>query len=193
MRTFAVLVVSVLLFGGFGPAAPIPKDTDVGKECLVNGGFEDGPEVEKYLPLDAGDKRLTGWVVTRGQIDYIEAGQWQHDDGKRSLDLHGSPGIGGVKQAFKTKKGGTYKVTFLLAVNPGSDPIRKSVWAEAAGAKKKFTFDGTGATHEKMGWKTQEWEFVATGDETTLEIFSAETVDPFGGPALDAVSVKRTK
>lgn len=191
MRTVPVLVLAVL-FGVALSAAPIPKDADIGKECLVNGGFEDGPEVESYVSLDADDKRMKGWTVTRGQIDYIGT-HWEHGEGKRSLDLHGSPGIGGVKQTFKTTKGGIYKVTFLLAVNPGPPTAGKNVWVEAAGKKQKFAFDGTETTQEKMGWKKQEWEFVATGDETTLEIYSAETENPFGGPALDGVSVKRTK
>ena len=193
MRTSALLLLSLLAAGLTGSAAPIPKDADIGKECLVNGGFEDGPDVEIYVALDAGDTRIKGWTVTRGQIDYIGGDHWQHEDGKRSLDLHGSPGYGGVKQSFKTTKGGTYKVTFLLAVNPGSNPLKKSVWVEAAGEKQKFSADATGATHQKMYWKTQEWQFVATGEETTLEIRTAETTDEFAGPALDAVSVKRTK
>lgn len=191
MRTVIALLVPVLL-GVSLSAAPVPKDTDVGKECLVNGGFEDGPEVQAYVSLDVDDKRVKGWTVTRGQIDYIGT-HWQHGEGKRSLDLHGSPGLGGVKQTFKTRKGGTYKLTFLLAVTPQANPIEKGVVAEAAGVKKKFTADGTGATSENMGWRKMEWEFVASGDETTLEIRTAEDSDPFAGPALDGVSVKRVR
>ena len=37
---------------------------------IVNGSFEEGPEVERYLSLDQGSDAIKGWVVTRGQIDY---------------------------------------------------------------------------------------------------------------------------
>src|SRR5687767_9916680 len=82
---------------------------------LVNGSFEDGPEdIGEYKSLDKGATDLKGWKVTRGQIDLIGT-FWTSADGKRSLDLHGSPGYGGVEQTFKTKKGTRYKVELQLA------------------------------------------------------------------------------
>ena len=41
-----------------------------------------------------------------------------------------------------------------------------------------------------MGWEKMTWDFTADADETELEIYTAESTDEFGGPALDCVSVK---
>lgn len=179
-----------LLLAASAASAPVPK---VFPELVVNGSFEDGPDVDKWLPVDKGSTKIKGWKVTRGQIDYISDTHWQAGEGKRSLDLHGSPGYGGVVQTIKTEKGKTYTVTFQMASTPGGDPSEKSLWVAAAGAKKKFAFDAKGKTNDKMGWEKMTWEFTADGDETDLEFYTAEDSDPNRGPALDDVSVKQKK
>src|SRR5262245_42740046 len=95
-------------------AAPKPKDKPV--NLIVNGSFEDGPEFELYKALDPDSTAIKGWVVTRGQIDLCQqtGEEWKAADGKRSLDLHGSPGFGGVKQTLPTKAGQKYRVTFRM-------------------------------------------------------------------------------
>jgi hypothetical protein len=124
--------------------------------------------------------------VTRGQIDLIGT-FWVSADGKRSLDLHGSPGYGGVEQTFKTKKGTKYKVELQLAATPGSG--ERGIWVEAAGDRKKFEADSKDSTREKLNWVKVVWEFTATGNETTLEIYTTEKGDNQQGPAIDDVSV----
>ena len=170
-------------------AAPAPKEA---KNLLVNGSFEEGPETDVYKALDEGNKEIKGWIVTRGQIDYIGT-HWKSAEGNRSLDLHGSPGIGGVKQSFKTTKGTKYKVTFSLAVNPNNTKNEKSVCVTAGDEKQTFKASSEGKTEKDMGWETKTWEFAAVGEETTLEIYSIETEDNFAGPALDNVSVVEKK
>jgi hypothetical protein len=59
----------------------------------------------------------------------------------------------------------------------------------AAGKQQEFTCDSTGRTTENMGWSTKTWEFEATAEETTLEIYTLEMKDPYAGPALDNVRV----
>lgn len=180
-----------LLLAANLPAAPVPK---ANPELVKNGSFEEGPELpDGWTPLDKDSTAIAGWTVTRGQIDLLSDKHWQAGEGKRSLDLHGSPGIGGVKQTLATKKGKAYTVTVQLASNPGGHPIEKSLWVGAAGKRKKFTFEATGKSLTDMGWEKVTWEFTATDDETELEIYSAEDADPFAGPALDNVSVKEKK
>src|SRR5262245_57562389 len=75
------------------------------ENLIVNGSFEDGPKFDgSFLPVDEDSVEIRGWVVTRGQIDLQQEteGQVKAAHGKRSLDLHGSPGFGGVEQAFVT-------------------------------------------------------------------------------------------
>ena len=189
MRTSALLSCLIWLLSV--GAAPVPDDIK-SVELIVNGGFEDGPEVEVYTSLDEKSDAMKGWIVTRGQIDYCGT-HWKAAEGKRSLDLHGSPGYGGVKQTIKTEKGATYRVTFQMAGNPnvGSKKMTLAVWANEQ--TKGFEFDCTDKSIEDMGWIKQTWDFKADADETVIEIATTMKADEFGGPALDDVSVKRLK
>jgi choice-of-anchor C domain-containing protein len=168
------------------------KGQDKEVNLLVNGSFEEGPDVRGYLPLDQGSEAIPGWTVTRGQIDYI-GNHWVSGDGNRSLDLHGSPGFGGVKQTFKTVEGKRYRVSFLLAGAPGSKSSVNIVCVRAAGKKEAFSFDNEGKSRTDMGWTKKTWEFVAVADETTLEIHTLDDEDDRGGPALDDVRVVEKK
>jgi len=171
-------------------AAPIPPAKPV--ELIVNGSFEEGPEAESHKALDVDSTEIKGWTVTRGQIDYLMT-FCKAADGNRSLDLNGSPGVGGVKQTFKTVKGDKYKVTLSLAVNPNTRVPKKKLAVSAAGQDTTFEFDGTGKTTADPGWTTVTWEFTANDKETTLEIYSLCKDDQFSGPMIDTVSVKAIK
>jgi choice-of-anchor C domain-containing protein len=189
MRTFALL--TSVAFLAVAMAAPIPTEV-ASPELIVNGGFEDGPEVEIYLPLDEKSDKLKGWTVTRGQIDYLGT-HWKHAEGKRSLDLHGSPGFGGVRQTIKTEKGKTYRLSFQMAGNPGVATKLMTLEVCANKASKKFDFDCTDKTTEDMGWTKKTWDFKADSDETVIEIATVMKTEEFAGPALDDVSVKLLK
>src|SRR5947209_10953366 len=101
----------------FAALALAVGDEKKSENLIVNGSFEMGPDAGEFKPLDKDSTDIKGWKVTRVQIDYIGT-YWQHAQGEHSLDLHGSPGIGGISQTFKTKKGQKYRVTFMLAGNP---------------------------------------------------------------------------
>lgn len=160
---------------------------------LVNGGFEEGPAFKVHKPLDAGNTEMKGWTVTRGQIDVVEEhdGTWKAADGTRSLDLHGSPGHGGVKQAFATRPGKKYRLTFRMSGNPGVGHAKVQLAVEAAGKVKEFEVDMAGRTDMDLKWEEKSWEFTATDKETVLELRTAmpATSNGFGGPALDGVRV----
>lgn len=193
----ARLLAGLVLLALALPASLAEDKKDVPKEgenLLVNGSFEEGPEIQEagFTPLDEGSTAIKGWKVTRAQVDYIGR-YWKAADGQRSLDLHGSPGLGGVSQAFKTKKGQKYRVTFSLAGNPDGGPAEKKLGVAAAGKKAEFTFDATGKTKEDMGWASKTWDFTATDDETTLELYTLTTENESCGPALDNVAVRAVK
>ena len=173
-------LVLVLPLGTAAPARPATN-------LLVNGSFEDGPDdIGQFKSLDKGSEEIKGWKVTRGQIDIVGT-FWVAAHGSRSVDLHGSPGYGGVEQTFKTKKGSKYKVELQLASTPGAG--ERGIWVAAAGDKKKFEVDSGKGTPEKMAWTKVTWEFAALGDETTLEIYTTEKGDDSRGPVIDDVSV----
>jgi choice-of-anchor C domain-containing protein len=188
-RPVIVLALVLALAAALGEpsrSAPAPKERP---NLLVNGSFEDGPEgLGNWQPRNPGDKAIKGWEVTRGQIDLV-GNHWPAADGKRSLDLHGSPGLGGIKQTFPTKPGARYNVTFWMAGNPEGTVPKKRMGVSAAGSSKEFEFDATGKTVKAMGWVKKSWQFTATEKETTLEFYTLMKEDESCGPALDTVSV----
>ena len=192
MRNSRVFLLALSL--GVALVASQVAGEETPKNLIVNGSFEDGPDVEGFVPLDKDSVAIKGWTVTRGQIDYIGT-HWKSADGKRSLDLHGSPGYGGIQQTFATTKGRKYKVSFALAVNPNTsaEEKEKKLGVAAAGKMERFSFDVTGKTVDDMGWATKTWEFTADADKTTLEFYSLESTDPSFGPALDNVVVVEVK
>jgi len=54
---------------------------------------------------------------------------------------------------------------------------------------QQFDFDTTGRSPEAMGRQETTWEFTATDTQTTLELYSLDMSNPYGGPTLDNVSV----
>jgi choice-of-anchor C domain-containing protein len=193
MRTVVVAGVVVLAVAAGAGLAPA-REKGEPPNLIVNGSFEEGPEFDgDYISLDEDSVDIRGWVVTRGQIDLVaeKDGKWKAAHGKRSLDLHGSPGFGGVKQPFVTKVGQKYRVTFSMSGHPGRGHEKVQMAVRAAGKKEVFECDMTGKTLEDMKWEKKTWEFTAVETITVLEFHTAmaPTVDAFGGPALDDVKV----
>jgi choice-of-anchor C domain-containing protein len=161
---------------------------------VVNGSFEDGPQMAaSFLPLDEDSVEIRGWVVVRGQIDLLQpAGEQQKAAaGKRSLDLHGSPGFGGVKQPLVTKVGQKYKVTFEMSGNPVSGLEMVHLTVRAAGQKGRFACSMVGKSPTDVKWELKTWEFTAADTITVLEFHTAMAPlsFAFGGPLLDDVKV----
>jgi choice-of-anchor C domain-containing protein len=161
---------------------------------IVNGSFEAGPAFDGgFLPADEHSVAVHGWVVTRGQIDLQQeaGGKLKAADGKRFLDLHGSPGLGGVKQPFVTRVGQKYRVTFSMSGNPGVGYEAVQLAVRAAGKEELFSCDMAGKTPDDLKWERKAWEFTAVDTITVLEIHTAmgPTANPFAGPLLDDVKV----
>ncbi len=146
-----------------------------------------------YVSLDAGSTAIEGWEVTRGGIDYMGS-IWNAANGNRSLDLNASPSappdnIGGIKQTVTTIPGALYSLTLSLATNPGITgltTIRASIgdkWAD-------FDSDPTQTSGNHLNWDSSPfWQFFASSNQTTVEFFTLQSSSPYGGPALDAVSL----
>jgi len=180
---FLTLVVSALATAALAAPAPVKKTN-----LLVNGSFEEGPPVGNWLSLNPGSTDIKGWEVTRGQIDLV-GNYWPAAQGNRSLDLHGSPGLGGVKQSFETRPGRTYVVSFSLAANPDGAEKKKTIGVSAAGMTGEFTADATNRTNKDVGWQKTTWKFTAAEKKTTIEFYTLMKSDESCGPLLDDVSV----
>jgi choice-of-anchor C domain-containing protein len=192
-----LMVVGIAVAGALQPLVPgsraEPAANDESRNLIVNGSFETGPEFEdNFLPIDEDSVAIRGWVVTRGQIDLLQqAGEQQKAaHGSRCLDLHGSPGWGGVEQPFVTKVGQRYKVAFRMSGNPGLGYLSVQLAVRAVGKKEVFECSMEGKSLDDLKWETKTWEFTAVDTITVLEFRTAMTTEnPFGGPLLDDVQV----
>ena len=143
------------------------------------------PDNPGYLPLNPGSTAINNWTVFRGGIDYYGTG-WVASHGHRSLDLNGTSGVGGVFQKFATTPGEKYQVRFDMAGHISG--LLQTMRVSAAGQSQDFTFQSS-TDPKHLGWQARDWEFTAKETQTTLEFYSLQTGYPFGGPALDNVSV----
>ncbi len=180
----------------------IPLSIETGRiDCtnlIQNGGFETYalPESEwdHFFGLDfdivpAGSTDLTSWSVFGETIDYI-ATYWPAGEGVRSLDLTGTPGDGGIRQAFVTVPGRTYQVSFLMSGNPVGGVMTQSMRVRVANVERHFIYDHTVNQNSlsDMQWVPRQFSFVATADLTELEFFSTPE-SGYVGPTLDGVRV----
>ena len=181
----ALALAAVLGMACFLVSAPAPMKK---ANLIVNGSFEEGPPVGNYLALNPGNTDVKGWVVTRAQVDLV-GNYWPAADGQNSIDLHGSPGFGGIQQTFATKPGRKYVVTFSLSANPDGAVAKKQMAVAAAGKLEEFTADMTGKTLKNMGWEKKTWRFTAVDKQTTLELYTLMKEDDACGPVIDDVRV----
>jgi choice-of-anchor C domain-containing protein len=155
---------------------------------FTNGSFEQGTDTgPAFIEVAAGSSAITGWTVTAGNVDYIGP-FWSAGEGNRSLDLVGCL-QGAISQTFDTVPGARYRVSFLMAGNPGTAPSLKTLRASADLTSHDFSFDVTGRNPTNMGWAPRAFDFVASGASTTLSFANTSSPAGCGGAALDAVSV----
>ncbi len=154
---------------------------------LTNGSFEAGREPGVSRALYAGSRDIDGWVVT-APVDYIGT-FWQASNGRRSVDLDGTPGPGAIAQTFKTTPGQTYLVGFDMAANTDGPPRIKRMLVSVAGVRHEFDFDMMGHSKAAMGWIHHEFTFVAESPASTLSFSSLSVRGNWNGAALDNVSV----
>lgn len=181
---FTLAGIAAVSVAVLGSAVPVKA-----ANLIQNGSFELGVDPGPFLPLNPGSTAIDNWVVTRAQIDYYTG--WEAADGVRSLDLNGTPGVGGIAQTFNTTVGLQYLVNFALAGH--NSGLLQTIGVTAAGQSTQFSFQSVPFVPDdplpKLGWVTKSWEFTAVDTQTTLEFFSLQSDYPFGGPALDDVSV----
>ena len=161
---------------------------------VQNGGFESSTPVPfgGFTTYGVG-QNFGNWTVGSGTIDLIN-GYWQAAGGTYSVDMDGyNPGS--IFQDLITNPGSQYSLSFAMAGNPGSDPIKTlNVFWNGAYAQT-FTFDITGHSTGAMGWQTMVLSnLVASGTQTRLEFRSGTTASGgcCQGPALDDVAITET-
>ena len=155
---------------------------------VVNGSFELG--IDPDVQIDAPNSTaITGWTVQSGNIDYVGAG-WMAGDGNRSLDMSGTT-VGTIRQVIAGLTAGqAYRLSFLMAGNPGLIPPFPSVKrlrASIGSASQEYSFNASGRSANNMGWTEKVLDFTADGSSMTL-LFTSLT-EGLGGAALDKVTI----
>ncbi len=165
-----------------------------GRNLVVNGSFEQGPAVGSFRTLRAGATDLPGWTVTKGTID-VTGSVVRAYDGKRAVDLAGTPGAGGIRQVLHTVPGQTYRLSFDMSGNPGRLPQCpdrvKTLTVKIGSIVKTFHFDTKNGTGDDPGWVRRVITFRTDSVQTPLEFLDPR--DPNGGqecgPMVDNVVV----
>jgi choice-of-anchor C domain-containing protein len=178
MRRF--LTIGVVALAMVAMVSPVQAN------LIVNGSFETGPAPGSFITLLNGSTVINGWTVGGDSIDYIGT-YWNAQDGSRSIDLAGN-GPGSISQSFATLSGQSYHVEFWMAGNPDGGDTLKAIAASGGSVNIQiFNFSTTGHSLGDMGWENKFFDFIATGDTTTLT-FASNMSGPYG-PAIDNVSV----
>ncbi len=176
---------SVLLVGVF--AAVAQSGLQDARNLLINGSFEEGPAPGNFMTMAAGSTRIPGWTVTRATIDYVES-EWPASEGKRSIDLDGSPGAGEIEQTFPAVPGRKYQLSFDLSGNSACAPVVKKLRVTAGNAIGEFTFDTTGKS-SGTGWINESLDFAARTSTEAVVFTSLDNSQSQCGPVIDNVSV----
>ena len=168
---------------------------------FTNGSFESAssgfglpPLNNYYSPAVGGTGTMSptsiaAWTITSGNVNWLDNGFWQAEDGKRSIDLSGSA-PGAIAQAFTTTAGDIYNVSFWMSGNPSGGPSLKTMSVSAAATTMNFTYDtsASGNTSLNMMYKQESLSFAAACDTTTSTLTFTSTTQTNFGPVLDNVS-----
>jgi choice-of-anchor C domain-containing protein len=127
------------------------------------------------------------WKVVSGSVDLTT--DWQHAQGRQSLDLNGSD-PGAVSHTVPTTLLTTYRVTYALAANPDAGQAIRTGNVKVNGQLlDSFSFDSTGKTVSTMGWVYRTFYFTNTL-AASAELQFASTTPSAWGPVIDDVRVE---
>jgi hypothetical protein len=158
----------------------------LGQNLIKNGGFENNIELNSNCyktACELNDPRLIEpWVLVAPAPRFrINGGAQIQIEGRVSMHLN-APNPYAIRQTIKTKPSETYKVTFQIGTPVCSTHETKLVYVQADGSSRTTVV----ATYNE--WNLVEYTFVASKEETFIEIGSA-TFGTSCGPRIDDVQV----
>ena len=192
-RLLIVFIPCMLIIGAMMPLAAFAKsassvvDSANITSIVKDGGFEKPVVNGGFNEYNAG-QTIGKWTVTTGSIDLVTASYWKPAQGVQSVDLDGS-NAGAIAQNLSTIPGTSYSLSFAMAGNPecGSQVVQMQVvWGTTV--VDTLSFDTTGHSPSKMGWRLHSYTVQATDTTTSLSFVSL--TQSLCGPALDEVVVK---
>ncbi|NOT36756.1 MAG: T9SS type B sorting domain-containing protein [Saprospiraceae bacterium] len=157
-----------------------------------NFDFEDGPSPApgSFIVYSAGST-FGGWTVTRATVDHVDAlhaglGMGNPNGASNFVDLHGSPGFGGISYKLTgLKPGAVYLLKFWTAQNGGNHSSTGTVKvAGGAWLNESWPVTISGA----VAWFLMEFKFMAMADMAELE-FSSVGDQASAGTLIDDISL----
>lgn len=157
-----------------------------------NFDFEDGPAPApgSFITYSAGAS-FGGWTVTRATIDHVDGahaglGNGNPNGASNFIDLHGSPGFGGISYKLTNlKPGAVYLLKFWTAQNGGNHSSTGTVTvAGGAWMNESWTVTISGS----VAWFLMEFKFMAMADMADLE-FSSVGDQAYAGTLIDDISL----
>jgi choice-of-anchor C domain-containing protein len=198
--------------GGIALLAAFAAPQQTHAAMLINGDLETTIAPDNWNMVSAtttqNNNALLGWTITGGAIDVVPNSYWRSSTGNYSVDLAGSPGIGGISQTVTTIIGEEYQLLFDFAINPenntgeGSSIKRLAVRAIANDGDidgiQVFSDDKGTRKYWDMQYETKVFLFAATSTRTTIAFNammplglpgSFTPLNVYSGPVIDNVEL----
>jgi hypothetical protein len=168
-----------------------------GSGILADGDFSQAVNPGgNFIDYSKGSVLAPDWEVVKGEIDFNGTGFWDMD-GLCSVDMDGYFPGGMRTSAFRTKRGTTYTVTFLLSGNGcegSSEHCRpqKRMKLEAGNQFALFTWNTSNYNDVEHGvFAHESWKFIAAESLTVLSFISLDAKISGRGCVVAAVGVTK--
>lgn len=157
-----------------------------------NLDFEGGipPPIGGFIVYSAG-QMIDEWTVTRATIDHCEGshanlGAGNPNGASNFIDLHGSPGFGGIKYKLTgLTPGNSYRIDFWTAQNGGNHSstgtllVANGAWLNVSWV---VTISGS------VAWFKQSYMFMAMADMADMEFSSVGDLI-YAGTLIDDIKI----
>ena len=158
----------------------------LGQNLIKNGGFENNielnPECYRTVCLSNDTRLIEPWILVAPSSSLMITGRVHiQKEGRVSMHLN-TPEPYAIGQRIKTKPSETYKVTLQLGTPICFADEPKVVYILAGGLPRQFFV----AKYNE--WSLIEYTFVASSEETFLEIGSSSK-GTICGPRIDDVQI----
>jgi hypothetical protein len=158
---------------------------------LINGSLETSARINGrgrvLTPTEVANALGSAWTVTQGTVDLLPRTYWQSSKGNYSVDMIGSPGLGGISQTVNGLTiGAEYILTFDFSINPdirerGSTKILQ-VQAIGNTVLADETFSRTRTNETRLNMRFTHESILFTADSTSVTIVLA-ALAPLNLPA----------
>src|ERR1700722_3313671 len=178
------------------PAMHLPQS---GNCPALSGGTGLLPDRGFSQAADPGDNNLTvsqgtafapDWTVALGNVDFNGSTYWDMG-GYCSVDLDGLNTLGAIAtNPFRTRRGRTYTVSFLMSGNGGAPPKVKTMTLIANKHFTQYTWDTSNNNDVEHGvTQWESWSFLSGGGPIALEFLSTDPPGSGRGIVVAAISV----